>query len=355
MNASMSLVRAIHLALCLLVLGVVVFRLLVAGPVFTHATKEAGLAFDPIARKFRILTAWSLVIGFSSGCFWLWLVAARVSGANLVSALHSEIFVTLLARTQFGLLWKVRFGIMAGLLTLALMREQWSELVKLLFAVALLATLSLAGHAGASIGEARWFSLANDAIHLIAAGIWPAALAPFAIFLTQVLHAKQPEEIQVATLVTQRFSFISLLTVGALAITGAVNGYFLVGTFGALIATAYGRLLVLKIGVFSAMIMIGALNLHWLKPRIVVAAQSAALGVSLNLLCSLRRNVLIELSLGTILVIVVGVLGVTPPAAHFDMSTGVNKARHDNRTPAVQSLRDLSLRSGCSYKNATTK
>jgi hypothetical protein len=50
----------------------------------------------------------------------------------------------------------------------------------------------------------------------------------------------------------------------------------------------------------------------------------SALGKSLNLLRSLRRNAGIELSLGLILVMAVGVLGVTPPAANFKMSAGVN-------------------------------
>jgi putative copper export protein len=38
------------------------------------------------------------------------------------------------------------------------------------------------------------------------------------------------------------------------------------------------------------------------------------LGKSSNLLRSLRRNVLTELSLGTLVIIVVGVLGMTPPS-----------------------------------------
>ncbi|PYJ93165.1 MAG: hypothetical protein DME62_09835 [Verrucomicrobia bacterium] len=50
------------------------------------------------------------------------------------------------------------------------MREQWGQFVKLLFAAALLAALSLAGHAGASIAEGRLIHLVNDAFHLIAAG-----------------------------------------------------------------------------------------------------------------------------------------------------------------------------------------
>jgi putative copper export protein len=65
------------------------------------------------------------------------------------------------------------------------------------------------------------------------------------------------------------------------------------------------------------MVLIAAFNLLWLKPRIRVAAESAALGKSLGLLRSLRRTVLTELSLGIIVIIVVGVLGITPPSARL--------------------------------------
>ena len=112
----MSLVRAIHLDSCMLLLSGFVFRLLVARPVFTNAKKDARLAFDPLGRRLRNLAAWSLAVSFVSGCFWFWLVAARMSGANLISALHPEILGTLLARTQFGRLWEVRFAIIADLL-----------------------------------------------------------------------------------------------------------------------------------------------------------------------------------------------------------------------------------------------
>ena len=317
MIASMSLVRAIHLASCMLLLGEVVFRLFVVGPVLTQANKDAQLAFGPVDRRLRSITAWGLAVSFVSGCLWFWFVAARMSGANLIKALHPEIFGTLLERTQFGLVWEVRLAIIVGFVPLLFVRRQWAQFVNLLFAATLLAALSLAGHAGAGIGEARWIQLANDIFHLIAAGIWPAGLAPFALFLTQALQAERSEEIQIAARVTRRFSLVSLFTVGALAITGAGNGYFLVGTFHGLVATLYGRLLLLKIGLIVPMVLIGACNLLWLKPRILVAAQSAALGKSLNLLSSLRRNVLTELSLGAVVIVVVGVLGITPPAIHF--------------------------------------
>jgi putative copper export protein len=175
MNASMSLVRAIHLASCMLLAGGIVFRLFVAEPAFKRVKENARLAaFDPLDDRLRNLTIFSVTVSFTSWCVWLWLVAARMSGTNLISALQPEILGTVLQRTEFGLLWEARLAIMVGFVALLFVRQQWGEFVKLLLAVALLAALSLAGHAGATIGEARWILLANDTFHLIAAGVWPA-------------------------------------------------------------------------------------------------------------------------------------------------------------------------------------
>src|SRR5439155_7664955 len=112
-----------------------------------------------------------------------------MSGTNLISALHPVILGTLLARTQFGRLLGSALRDHSGLVALLFVREQWGQFVKLLFAAALLAALSLAGHAGASISEGRLIHLVNDAFHLIAARAWPAGLAPFALFLAQALQA----------------------------------------------------------------------------------------------------------------------------------------------------------------------
>jgi hypothetical protein len=50
--------------------------------------------------------------------------------------------------------------------------------------------------------------------------------------------------------------------------------------------------------------------------------------------------VLAELFLGVILMMVVGVLGVTPPAAHSGMSSGANIQHHENGTFMARSAKD---------------
>ena len=73
-----------------------------------------------------------------------------------------------------------------------------------------------------------------------------------------------------AASVVRRFSASSLIAVAVMALTGLLNGIFMVGSFRALLTSAYGQVLVCKLILFFAMIGFGAWNLFLLKPRIAV-------------------------------------------------------------------------------------
>jgi putative copper resistance protein D len=103
--------------------------------------------------------------------------------------------------------------------------------------------------------------------------------------------------------------------VGLILATGIVNAWILVGSLHALIVTEYGRLLMLKVTLFAAMLMIAAANRFWLTPRLASASGSEA---QLKALHQLTRNSMIELALGLMIFAIVGVLGMLHPALHFE-------------------------------------
>ena len=107
---------------------------------------------------------------------------------------------------------------------------------------------------------------------------------------------------------------MSLLVVSALAATGLTNSYFLVGSLPAFVTSEYGRLLMVKVLLFFIMIAIGACNLLRFKPQLAVVDDQNA--KQRNALRKLMRNVIVELCLGTIIVLIVGALGATPPPRH---------------------------------------
>ena len=111
----------------------------------------------------------------------------------------------------------------------------------------------------------------------------------------------------------RRFSILGIVSVVALVATGAINVWILVGSFQALIVADYGRVLMLKLGVFAVMLAFAAVNRYHLTPRLSIscseAAQSEALG-------QLTRNSAIETVLGLAILAIVALLGTMHPAIH---------------------------------------
>jgi putative copper resistance protein D len=85
-----------------------------------------------------------------------------------------------------------------------------------------------------------------------------------------------------------------------------------VGSRDALVGTPYGRLLLLKILLFLAMLVLGSVNRFRLMPQI---ARQSSPDVPLS---SLARSVSAEQALALVILAVVSVLGTWPPAIHFN-------------------------------------
>jgi copper resistance protein D len=153
-----------------------------------------------------------------------------------------------------------------------------------------------------------------DVLHLLAAGVWPAGLLLLFLLLKQSRRITTPADwLSMAELV-RRFSVSSLIAVSLLVITGYINSWFLVGSVSNLFSEPYGRWLLAKIIFFGIALAIAAINLLRLKPRLLV--ESAQPDMAAVTVAQLRRNVQIELLLGSAIIIIVAVLGILPPAVH---------------------------------------
>jgi putative copper resistance protein D len=96
-------------------------------------------------------------------------------------------------------------------------------------------------------------------------------------------------------------------------VMGSINTWYLVGSFAALTDTDYGRLLLIKVALFFGMVAIAAVNRLHFTPRLAQVAH--AFGTQ-DALRQLHRSSLIELVIGTIIIGIVAVLGVTPYGSH---------------------------------------
>ena len=317
-------VRATHFASSIALAGTLVFDACVAGPALRHA--RALRSFDAW-RRWWILVAWvSLGAAVLSGVAWLLITAADIGGQTLVDVFSSDIVWRVLAHTRFGADWSARLAmallLAGGLVAIARRRERSSDYLPVLLALLaslFLGSLAWSGHASGTPGLAGSAHVAVDLVHLVAAGAWLGGLLPLALLYAAARRATEPADASVTRAATHRFSTLGVIAVGTLLATGLVNTFLLAGSVQALIATDYGRLLLLKMALFVAMVCIAVFNRLHLTPRLSIERDAAAARRQL------QRNCLVELAIGLAILVIVGALGTLPPGLHAIPSAHVHE------------------------------
>ena len=293
-------VRSLHFAATLLASGTAAFLVIVAEPAGTKLRAD----FAALRYQLVILIWLALAVAVVSGAAWLVLLASNILGASLADVcLHGGAW-PVLVDTRFGLVWCTR--LVLALLLAVLVLWPMTRGLQVAAAAALAALPALVGHAGATPGLAGDFHLLSDLTHLLAAGAWLGGLPAFAWSLWRARRTAKPAWLDFAIRVTRRFSVVGILSVGALLASGLINSWYLLGSPRDLVATDYGRLVGLKIGLFAAMVAIATVNRFYLTPRLPAVPA----------LRTLQRNSVAEICLGLCVLLFVGMLGTLPPSAH---------------------------------------
>lgn len=340
-------VRFLHLAASILALGVFTFLCLIGRPALQRAGAPARARFARFEQNQLRILAWTLAAIFVSGLLGLVLQAALMTGRPVAQVLTVDILSAVLG-TQYGRVWLLRHGLLILLagVWVALMRSERrpAGLYYAGFALAacLLAAWAAASHAAAGEGGTLALQVSFDALHLLAAGMWIGSLAPLVLLLSSWRGSELAWAGTVAREATRRFSWLGIGAVTALSISGFINAWNLVGGIAPLVGTTYGRLLLLKLSLLLPLLAFAAFNLLRLRPRLM--ATPLARGQAFRkVLAALKRNTRAEIALGVLILMVVAVLGVTPPGVHvqpewpfpFRLSWDVAKTVHEKRTQAI--------------------
>ncbi len=315
MTIWLVLTRAVHFGACLLLFGSFAFDRVVAASVFAGGEMPAAAYWKT---QLKIITAILLPVILLSGTAWFVLVTTGMSGLPFGQAVQFKILGTVWNQTQFGALWKWRLIFWLACATVATLSFFKTSLLRPPKALVWIQ----AGAGGLLLGSLAWtghgregspWHLAADVLHLLVAGFWPVGLLPLALLLHQLRRGSEPGRWGVIGSLIHRFSTLSLAAVALLILTGLAMGWFLVGSAANLLSQPYGRWLLAKIILFCAAVILGAVNLLRLKPRLVAGgAPSAAAPATAR---QLQRNVQAELILGNIIIIIVAILGILPPAS----------------------------------------
>jgi putative copper export protein len=293
MQAAIVLARGLHLAGMLSFLGAAAFRTLIL-------PAAAGVPAPLRVRLDRL--AWiGLAVAVAAGTGWLTIEAASMADAvTPLDALQALPLVT--SATRFGQVMAARLGLLllAGLVLAWSGRgapaiRQPAQWALLAVSVAAVAMQGLMAHAGAAEGDDRL--LVSEALHLPAAGIWFGALLP--LFLSIAWLA--PDD---GAAVCERFTPIGLACVLVIAATGAIQAAGLVGSLPRLVGTPYGRIVLLKIGLFIVALALALLNRLWLTDRLAIQ----------GLVRGLRLSVAVEALVGCAIVLAAAWLASGIPA-----------------------------------------
>lgn len=298
--ATLALIRIAHIGACTVAFGLLAFELFVA---------------SPVARQDRVVRA-ALAVALASWLAWLAALASQMSGQPLAQALRPDVLATVLADTTFGHVWLGRLGLLvvSGLVLLrsrpAPERRQAWLLSGAILCAATLGSVAWTGHALGAHAEHAFI----DAVHLLATGLWLGMLVPLLLTITRALASAHPESQRAAASAARRFTLPGSIAVAALASSGALNAWWLVGSLSALVTTDYGLLVTAKILCFAFMLVLASTNRWILVPR--VHARMHAGDTPARPLRLLLASVAFELALGAAILVLAGTLGITPPAAH---------------------------------------
>ncbi|GGU36560.1 copper resistance CopC/CopD family protein [Nocardioides albus] len=178
-----------------------------------------------------------------------------------------------------------------------------------------IASPALVGHSRAVVPA--WLVTATDIIHLIAGALWLGGLVGLALTLPLITRRGT-----VAAEIVTRFSTLAAISLAALAASGVLLGWRILGSWDNLLNSTYGTLLMTKVALVVAVAVMAAGNRLLVLPRV---RQAAGHDDTVEAGSMLRRAVLMEAG---VLVVVLGVTGFLvdqPPQADAG-STGSGTA-----------------------------
>jgi copper transport protein len=210
------------------------------------------------SRAVRRLLGGSWALALVTSLAGVGLQGAYAAGGSLGDVFHPSIWSDI-ARTHFGEAWLARAVILCVLalpLLIALLRRTarigpnlalgWGVVL-----AALVVTVVLAGHA--ATGRWIWVGIAADVVHVMAMCFWLGGLT-----VLLVLLAAMPPGLLVD--VVSRFSRLAFGAVGLIVVSGIVQSWRQLGSFGALTSSTYGRLLLAKVGLVVVVVALAALS-----------------------------------------------------------------------------------------------
>ncbi|QNM96768.1 copper homeostasis membrane protein CopD [Chitinimonas koreensis] len=266
---------------------------------------------------FRRLLSWLAGVGLLVSGVGMLVLAQAMSGVTEIGELERHVFGMIITGTNVGIAWVVRIASLVGILLCAwsCRRSPTPSLtLAALFGAVGLSTLVWSGHGAMDTGTRGGIHLAADTLHLLGAGAWLGALAAFLLLLLRPGQGDAYRHLLLLRQAVTGFSAAGTLIVGVLIVTGIVNYLLIVGpTLQGMASSLYGALLLVKLGLFGAMLALAAANRFRLGPLLERARNSTEIARAKHALC---KSLAIETAAMTLILLVVAWLGTLSPSGN---------------------------------------
>ncbi len=252
---------------------------------------------------------------------WLRLLAQGYAMDGTAAAFTGPYLAHMVTASAWGIRWAAQvlasIIAIAGFATLrALFRRaptdqrgpsdaRWAWRVVAISVAGIAFTPGLSSHAAAMPAFAT-LAMLLDGLHVLAAGGWIGGLAALLIV---TLPGGSPSACRLPLAarasIVRAFSPVALASASLLMLTGTVAAWRHVGQLDALWLTAYGRTLLVKLGLIAGVASVGAYNWRRISPALDDAASPR----------ELESTAMLELALGTLVLLASAVLVATPTPA----------------------------------------
>jgi copper transport protein len=293
-DTAFAAVRGLGYLAIALAVGGAVFLAVVWVPALArhaHGGADWRAASETFVGRVRRIVIGAVVLGLVATALAIVLEGATAAGVSFWRAFDSDVLDSV-ADTGVVEAWMLRLVIwvVLGVLLLSALGARRAPVLRraalgaegaivgpplsrpqgILIAAAVIAlalTAPMAGHTGDHSPEA--LLVCCDAAHVLCMSVWLGGLVLLLAAVpvaTRVLSPGQRTPLLAG--VVGRFSRMALIAVAVLALTGVIQSLSLVASFGALIDTAYGRLVLAKIVLLGGLVALGAYNQRRSLPRL---------------------------------------------------------------------------------------
>ena len=202
-----------------------------------------------------------------------------LSGNNWLTAFSPQLLSEQATSGRFGTYWLMRMIVLllaAGVGFFLVFGKRCSHnlhhlltLLNLFLGALLFIAITMSGHAAAVTGALLPYAVVIDWLHLVGAALWVGGMFTILLIYLPVLKSLVlTERTRSLLALLPQYSPLAIAGIVILSSTGPLSAAFHLTSVDQSITTAYGRTLLVKVGLVGALLVTSAYHVFLLRPRV---------------------------------------------------------------------------------------